>query len=346
MVSLLKKPQWLQPLTPKYAEESLSSEDENSTESVYSYSITQNTESAFHSSMSNIDLSYLVTQEDPQLISTSSISITKSSGNLRLSLNNYKSKSASRIQNFYRLKKLNHKFKTLIKVLKPLLVSIKKRKVLKKFLQNVKIQDKAAACIQRFWKIYLEKKENFSGLSPRRKLLSRTVTIGSKLIKIQKIIETVVLNRNFSSPSSPDSSPLIRLKGKFGHQRSLSSGFGLCRSLSDSQDTNSCTLGSVCGDKSRFGQSEVSTDSYKNFSNSSLLMKRSIRVRTKRVRPLNLEQLLMQLNQDTCSYQPLMPEKSFTSIPQLFPNCKFFLNLDPDSCKKSLECEYKELAKP
>ena len=343
MVSLLKQAQWLRPLTPKHAEESLSSEDENSTESVYSYSYSNNTDSVSHSSMSNIDLSYLVTQEDPQLISTSSISITKSSGNLRLSLNNYKSKSASRIQFFYRLKKLHHRFKTLIRVAKPLLVSIQKRKVLKKFANNVKIQVRAAVRIQRCWKIYLEKKENYSGLSPRRKLLTRTVTIGSKLIKIQKIIQTVVLNRNFSSPSSPESSPLIRLRGNSGHKRSLSSGFSLCRSLSDSQDTNSCTLGSVFGEKSK---SEVSTDSYKTFPNSSLLMKRAIRVRTKRVRPLNLQQLLEQLTQDSSSLLPLICQKPFTCIPELSDSCRFFQHLDLEALKKSLECEYKELAKP
>ena len=341
MVSLLKKTHWLRPLTPKYAEESLSSEDENSTESLHSFTFSMGTESAFQARMSNDDLPYLVTQENPQLISTSFISITKSSSNLRSSISSYKTKSASRIQLFYRLKKLTHKYKTLIKVVKHLRISFQKRRVLNKFMQNIKQQHLAALCIQKSWKFYLEKKVNDAGLSPRRKLLSRTVTIGSKLIKIQKIIETVVLSRNFSSPNSPDSIPSIRLKEKPGYKRSLSSGLCLFRSLSESQDTNSCTLRSVFEEKSKLGMSEFSTDSCKTFSTASLLMKRSIRIRTKRTRALNIDQLSEQLDQDTFLHKPFKNSKTDTSIPKLSINSKFFQQLELEICKKSLECEYK-----
>lgn len=338
MVSLLKKVNWLRPLTPKYAEESLSSEDENSTESLQSFTFSMNTEGASQVRMSNENLPYLVTQEDPQLISTSSISIMKSSGNLRSSISNYKAKSASRIQLFYRLKKLHLKFKTLIKVVRQSMNTFRKRRVLNKLLLNIKSQNLAAVCIQKNWKFYLEKKDNDCGLSPRRRLLSRTVTIGSKLIKIQKVIETVVLNRNFSSPSSPDNIPLVRLKGKLVHQRSLSSGISLFRSLSDSQDTNSCTF--------RFGQGEFSTDSCKSFSNASLLIKRPIRIRTKRIHPLNIDQLSNQLDQDIFLHKPFQNSKTDSLIPQLLINSKFFEQLEQESSKKSLECEYKELVKP
>jgi hypothetical protein len=217
---------------------------------------------------------------------------------------------------------------------------MKKRRALKSFQDLARLFQYSAKTIQKAWKNYQQRKSR--EFSPRRKLLSRTVMIGTKIIKIQKFIDNVLLTRNTSSPVSPDLSPLILQRTPPRHFRSQSSCISLFKSLEDTQETNSATFQSFY-ERSRFGENSPDFSRF----GLSLLMKKTFRVRTKKFRSLTLEELSKQSDQDLTRFSQGVTENSekSTRIPQLFQNSYFFQSDDWEHMKKRLECEYRELAK-
>ena len=345
MVSLLKKSKWLhsEQVLPKLPEESLSEGEENSTESVVSYMYSDNSESSCVEKTSVIDFSF--TNEEHSLGRTSQLSCIKSAPNLRTSLQTYKIKSATRIQKFFRLKKLNSRLKGFFARSKDINSRQLMRKGLRGFRSWVDLNHRCSRLIQRRWRLYRNRHKG-GAVSPTRRLLVRAVTIGTKLLRIRRFIDKVVVSRGPSPPTSPDPVSNLSLDLFYRSQSSvISMQPSVCSDDPDTQETYTSTPGATVS--SKFGCSSIEFAPEQLKYSFSLLMKKPFQIRTKRKRVLKLEELEGQLMLDQRSFMPWMScslGAGETKIPCLGESCRYFDRVSSDT-KEGLLCEYKELLK-
>lgn len=345
MVSLLKKSKWLhsEQVLPKLPEESLSEDEENSTESIVSYMYSENSESSWVEKTSVIDFSF--TNEDQSLGRTSQLSCIKSAPNLRSSLQTYKIKSATRIQQFFRLKKLYSRIKDFLAKFKKINKRESMRKGLRKFKFWVDLNHHCAKLIQNRWKLFRIRQKG-GIISPTRKLLVRAVTIGTKLLKIKKFIDKVVVSRGPSPPTSPPPAYILNSESFYRSQSSvISLQPSICSDDPDTQETYTSTPSAAINDKFRYSSIEFAPEKIKY--SFCLVMKKPFQIRTKRKRILKLEDLEQQLMLDQTSFTPwkICSFAAKTEIPYLEENSEYFLQISSET-KEKLLCEYKELLNP
>lgn len=351
MMSITKQSKWggSEAVPPKAPEETLSSGEDDSTESLNSYEYSENSE-PISGNCSFYDCSAFVTQSEPLLCNTSLLSGRESVINVRQSLELYKFKAASTIQNFFKAKKAQQKILNFTINLSKLSESTAKKhkiysiKLIKSWIFTKK---RAAKIIQLNWKVYKARiSQNLP--SPRRQMLARAVSIGGSILKIHAMIEKVVSRR--SSPSSP-TKETKRFHRKLSPQmKSQSFSINLVQSAfedeNETQDSKPSTPAPEFYNKHNRNQSIDSTWESVNESTviGSLVMKRDIRIRTKRRITMNLEELNFALKSDlevdrwNCAVEN-------SCIPALKRDSKFYSFKDFNYLKNELICEYKNLIK-
>lgn len=357
MMSITKQSKWVssQAVPPKDPEETLSSGEDDSTESLNSYEYSENSE-PISGNCTLYDCSAFVTQPEPHLLNTSLLSGNSSVINVRPSLELYKFKAASKIQYFFKAKKNKHKIFTLINSLSKYQDQSMKEFGFYKFKAWIDTEEQAARIIQLCWKVY--KGKILANLpSPRRQMLARAVSIGGSILKIQALIEKVVSRR--SSPSSP----CKEIKGgrrKLSQQmRSQSFSINLiqsaCEDENETQDSKPSTPALEVWNKHNRNQSTDST--WESVSESvvmgSLLMKREFKVRTKRRSRMGVDELSNALNRDLeavgWNWQEeescLIFNNIASCVPVLKKDSKFCSFQNFDKLKNQLICEYKDLIK-
>lgn len=323
---------------PKCPEEMLSSDEENSNESVVPYMYSENSESNNLGNTSVVDFSF--TNEEHSLGRTSQMPCIKSAPNFRTCLQMYKIKSATRIQQFFRLTKLKKQAKDFLNKLKKIYRVLALYKGLEKLKNWVRSRNNAAVAIQRKWRLFISRQKE--GVpSPTRRLLAKAVNIGNKLLKIRKVIDKVVSSRGPSPPTSP-----IPFQNSDRICRSQSNVIFLKPSLSTDEpetiETINSTPNAAGHDKFRYSSIEFAPGTLKV--ELSLVMKRPFQIRTKRKQLLSLGELGKQLMIDQNNFVPWKPIKVLSNIPCLEDHSSYFSVISSET-KEKLLCEYKELLK-
>lgn len=288
-MSITKQSKWVssEAIPPKAPEETLSSGEDDSTESLNSYEYSENSE-PISGNCSFYDCSAFATQYEPPLYNTSLLSNRDSVLNIRPSLDLYKHKSISLIQNFFRSKKSQQKFLKLSSHLSKLLNKQKLYSVtlIKSWIFTRK---RAVKIIQLNWKVF-KARISHNLPSPRRQMLARAVSIGSSILKIHAMIEKVVSRR--SSPSSPTKETRKSSRKLNPQMKSGSFSINLIQSVCDDEnetlDSKSSTPAPEFYNKHNRNQS---IDSTWESVNESSVNEKEIKIRTKRSVTMNLDEL-------------------------------------------------------
>ena len=348
MMSITKQSKWAnsQAVLPKDPQETLSSGEDDSTESLNSFEYSENSE-PISGNCTLYDCSAFVTQPDPRMLNTSLLSGSSSVLNVRPSLELYKFKAASTIQYFFKAKKNKQKVAGLISTWSKCQDQTIKKWAFGSFKAWVSTQEQAAKVIQLSWKVY-KGRISLNLPSPRRNMLARAVSIGGSILKIQALIEKVVSRR--SSPSSP-CKEVKGARGRLSQQmRSQSFSINLiqsaCEDENETQDSKPSTPALEVWSKHARNQSTDST--WESVSESvvlgSFVMKREFKVRTKRRSRMNVDELSKALERDL-ELGGWICQGEESCVPLLKKDSKFCSFQNFEITKKELICEYKDLIK-
>lgn len=261
----------------------------------------------------------------------------------------FKTHAVITIQRFFRthlLHRRNKRFKSLIR--SPLL------SLASHFFTELKVfqflLQKSAKRIQKAWKSHQLFSKSLKN-SPLRKLLAHTVSVGSKLRRIQSMISTVSTNRTITSPESqsaktPDkkkSSLLFNRRSTLTfHKRTSSLPDVLKDILNDeSENLSNDTIPEI--PVSAFDSiPEIKAQESRSF----LMRKQSFKVRTRKVRKMNLEELTRALAVDEFRLGVKgNREEGKSSIPRIDRQSRFWDCVEQGEMRIKLEQEYMRIMK-
>ena len=264
-------------------------------------------------------------------------------------INSFKGNAALNIQRWYRNNKLkarNSKIKEkFLQILfNTLLEVIREVKIIHLILKT------SAKKIQKYWRGKV-KRNIYSRSLSLKKLLAQTVSVGSKLRRINSMIQNVSLNRTFSSRASqsaltPDKNKLSILYNKRStlqlHKRTSSLPDILKEILNDESNLSNETIPDI----PFMAFSGITEIIYEKQEIRSLLMKKqSFKVRPRRVKKMRFDELNNALSIDELNFFSTVEEKLNTKIPTLTQNSLFLHEIDFQKTKEKLEDTYKYLIK-
>ena len=259
----------------------------------------------------------------------------------------FKTQAVLTIQRFFRTRLLHKRNKRFKSLLQSYLLPHASH-----FFTELKVflflQQKSARLIQKAWRSH----HNFSKSlksSPLRKLLAHTVSVGSKLRRIQSMISTVSTNRTMASPEcqsakTPDkkkSSLLFNRRSVLTfHKRTSSLPDVLKDILNDeSENLSNDTIPEI--PVSAFDSiPEIKAQESRSF----LMKKQSFKVRTRKFRKMNLEELARALAVDEFRFKTR--EVGVKScVPRIDGLSRFWIGLEQEKMRNRLDEEYKEILK-
>lgn len=264
-------------------------------------------------------------------------------------MNSLKTNAALSIQRWFR----NSKLKTRNNKIEGKILQISFNTLLE-VMREVKfiylVIKNSARKIQKYWRSKVKRAGCSKSLS-LRKLLVQTVSVGSKLRRINSMIENVSLNRTSSSPASqsaltPDKNKLSILYNKRSllqlHKRTSSLPDILKEILNDESNLSNETIPDI----PFMAFSSISEIIYEKQETRSLLMKKqSFKVRPRRVKKMGLDELNSALSIDELTFFASVSEELNTKIPKLTKKSKFLHEIEFKKGKEQLEEAYKDLVK-
>jgi hypothetical protein len=213
------------------------------------------------------------------------------------------------------------------------------------FKVSLVLARRAARIIQRFWRDKMRMTRSLRS-SPLRKLLAHTVSVGSKLRRINSMISTVYINRTLSSPESqsaltPDKKKLSILYNKRSslhfHKRTSSLPDILKDILND--DPNSLSNETI---------PEIPLNPFQIIPEirtpKSFVMKReSFKVRPRKVKKMNLEELDKAMAVDFFRFSMGGTESCNSCIPFFVIGSESSKNEDWKKAREELNVEYQRI---
>lgn len=292
------------------------------------------------------NLNHLITELNINSEETSLLPFNEFKTNFKTLIEHYKSKSASKIQTFWRAKKKKLQIKNLQKIQAGFL----RQKYFSRFAEkSQKFYLKRMVSvlrIQKAWRCNLKKRQNkIMNISPKC-LLAQAVKIGGKLLKITSVIEKIRPHRKNSDPNqeTPEKKKLI-LVSRMRKVRSSSTVDCMSSKLKESiiEDSNDLTI-EVIPEISLMSMNllEVSNRNIREISKKSLVMQKDSKVHTKQAKSLTYFELQKIFECDLAKNAP-MEKFPKSVIPTITNPHKIYHINSIDEVKKVLFNEYLEL---